>query len=269
MKYHSSCPACSQGKEDFDIAPITVEYFDTLGGTYKCRNGHERYAVIQGPKFQVLMASGAEALFAGFTLEACTTFSAATERFYECMLKAMLLKSGLTEELIELQFKEMSRQSERQLGAFMSQYAIHTGTAFVPSKKLTERRNEYVHKAVVPNHEAAMGYCSDVYDQILKCVLILKPLLLEELQKVVVWETRQSRSKAPLGSEIELVASPGIFSLLSDSFPSFKESMEHYQTVQGFATSLGDIPQETVAMIREQRLAQERRDSGLSEGISP
>lgn len=97
----------------------------------------------------------------------------------------------------------------------------------------------------MPNPEAALEYCSDVYDQILKCVLILKPLLLQELQKVVIWENRQSRSKAPSGSDVESVASPGIFTLLADPFPSFKESVEHSRIVQGFATSLGAIPPAT------------------------
>lgn len=139
----------------------------------------------------------------------------------------------------------------------------------MPSEKLTKRRNEYVHKTVVPNPEAALEYCSDVYDQILKCVLILKPLLLQELQKVVIWENRQSRSKAPSGSDVQSVAplvSSRCWQILS------RPSKSRWSTPELCKASRllwGRFPRRPVAMIREQRLAQEQRDSALSEGISP
>src|SRR5271165_787884 len=47
---------------------------------------------MQSQKFEMLLDSGAAALLEGFTLEACASFAAALERFYEFSLHAAGLR---------------------------------------------------------------------------------------------------------------------------------------------------------------------------------
>jgi hypothetical protein len=66
-----------------------VDYYDDGVVHLECTRGHKTIQLIQSAKFEILMESGAAALLNGFTLEACASFSAALERFYEFALRVM------------------------------------------------------------------------------------------------------------------------------------------------------------------------------------
>lgn len=71
--------------------PLFVPYYEDRIAPIKCSRGHESLLIIQNQKFEVLLESGANALSAGFTLEAAATFSTALERFFEFASKVMLI----------------------------------------------------------------------------------------------------------------------------------------------------------------------------------
>jgi hypothetical protein len=60
-----------------------ADYFANGVVRIKCSAGRKTALIMQSQKFEMLLDSGSPALLEGFTLEACASFSAAPERFYE------------------------------------------------------------------------------------------------------------------------------------------------------------------------------------------
>ena len=135
------------GRPSFE--PLVGDYFEDAVAYLHCSAGHRTAVVIPSPKFEILLESGATALIEGFTLEACASFSAALERFYEFALRVVSLARGVSPELYAKMFAEMARQSERQLGAFMLLFAIEFGEPYRLDQKITEFRNSVIHKGSI------------------------------------------------------------------------------------------------------------------------
>jgi hypothetical protein len=122
----------------------------------KCSAGHKIAFLVQNTKFEMLLESGATALLEGFTLEACSGFYSALERFYEfalrviCHARGMCDENGNLSEVFAKTFAGMSRQSERQLGAFMLLHAMEFDEPYVPPSNLVAFRNNVIHKGEIP-----------------------------------------------------------------------------------------------------------------------
>ena len=110
--------------------PIFAESFDERVISFTCRRGHDCHTLIQSPKFELLLDSGAAALDAGFTLEAVGAYAAALERFFEFSTRVICSHLGMNETTFSTMFSQMAAQSERQLGAFMTCYALLSSHAF-------------------------------------------------------------------------------------------------------------------------------------------
>lgn len=170
MKILVMCMQCfaEQGQPSTEL--FLADYFDEGIAHIRCAAGHETAVLVQNPKFEVLMQSGATALLQGFTYEACASFSAALERFYEFALRVFCKAQSVTNDLYSTMFKGMKNQSERQLGAFMLVYALEFSKPYnvndikVGNKNLSEFRNNIVHKGYIPKLEEAHDYCSRVYE---------------------------------------------------------------------------------------------------------
>jgi len=78
------------GRPSFEA--FIADYFDDGIALIECSAGHKTALVMQSQKFEMLLDSGAAALLEGFTLEACASFAAALERFYEFSLHAAGLR---------------------------------------------------------------------------------------------------------------------------------------------------------------------------------
>jgi hypothetical protein len=163
VKVFAPCMQCliELGRPSFE--PIIGDYFDDGVAYITCSAGHKTAHLIQSSKFEMLLEAGAIALLESFTLEACADFSAALERFYEFALRVMCRAQGISPELFDKMFKEMARQSERQLGAFISLYAIEFGESYKPDTKISNFRNEVIHKGMIPTVDDAKIFCSHIY----------------------------------------------------------------------------------------------------------
>jgi hypothetical protein len=110
--------------------PFFVPYYDDRVASIECSRGHKSSLLIQSQTFEVLLESGANALAAGFTLEAAASFSAALERFYEFFLKVFCIHRNMSHDVYDQMFKQIAKQSERQLGAFLTLYALEFGEIY-------------------------------------------------------------------------------------------------------------------------------------------
>jgi hypothetical protein len=117
--------ACIQCAKEHGITEEDISYIDIKDENYyetTCRRGHTRFTILTQPKFEILFEMGAVALIDGYTREAVSSMAAALERFYEYWLHVIMLKAGIPQDRFQEAWKIVSRQSERQFGAFVFSY---------------------------------------------------------------------------------------------------------------------------------------------------
>jgi hypothetical protein len=218
------CMQCLQelGRPSFE--PFMVDYFDDGVGQFECTAGHKSALLIQSLKFELLMESGATALLQGYTLEACASFSTALERFYEFALKVMCEKNSLAAELYDKMFNEMSRQSERQLGAFMLLYALSFGEAYKLDQKITEFRNAVIHKGTIPSPDRAAEFCARVYAVIETLYAKLSVHHDSQIHLVVTRELQDKRSKLPAAMPVATSSGTTFFNHVVAQRPAYFEA---------------------------------------------
>jgi hypothetical protein len=183
MKLHLECATCVDlllgGDPTIDSYPDMVfahALQDSPVYEITCKRGHVTKVIIGNPKFDLLFQSGIEALKDGYYREAVTSFYVSLERFYEFAIR-VLLKPQI-EEIGNQSFndfwKGISKQSERQLGAFYMLYLTRFNKcptffnhAFLKNTavKLVDFqndpvhfRNQIVHAGYIPTHDEARNY---------------------------------------------------------------------------------------------------------------
>lgn len=162
------CTECKVNKKE---ATHYLELTDEIHYPFVCDNGHGKNIILQERKFEILFEHGAIALMEGFTREAVSSFAAALERFYEFVVFMLLLHNNVDWVEIEKMWKYLENQSERQLGAFNSAYLMHFKssppiiddkrymiTAFGKKVKVSEFRNNVIHKGRIPKYEEVLAY---------------------------------------------------------------------------------------------------------------
>lgn len=158
-----------------DRKPVLVELNEV--GLYfsKCLNNHEKWMVIQEQLFQVLFDLGALALSDGYTREAVSSFASSLERFYEFIIKLILISDKNDEEVIDVVWKDIGKQSERQLGAYLSIYTHKfKKVPSIPSTKWVKFRNEVTHNGMIPSESKTLEYGQLISDLIFDTLLDLK-----------------------------------------------------------------------------------------------
>jgi hypothetical protein len=192
MKVSIGCVECIRP------GPTDSMYSVPVGNTcvyeLTCRFGHETVIIIQNSQFEIIFESGISALKDGYFREAVFNFAVALERFYEYSIVYILRNKIVdphTYQLIEAGLAHyqtlwatMSKQSERQLGAFYILYlnefeeappvfnkswlTKNTGLQLKLNGKAvetTEFRNKVVHQGYIPTKEEAVlyGECTNKY----------------------------------------------------------------------------------------------------------
>lgn len=234
MKGVAFCRVCAEQREGGPWYEI-VDYYEDRVLSFTCPEGHDVRVLVQKQKFEVLLDSGAHALMAGFTLEAVNSFSAALERFYEFCWRVLFVATGGDAEVLGAAFKEMSRQSERQYGAFLTVYALGLGRHFNarPRTKIIPLRNKYVHKGEIPTLDEATAFCDKVYEEIYRVYHEVKGAEGGSAAiRAVIHADLHERAVAHQGEDRQVmtVASPGIFELALAEIPAtFDDSFQKYR----------------------------------------
>lgn len=167
MKLSITCERCR--KEDHaNVESLSrVEFNDSGRYEVQCSRGHTFTTFLQQQKFEILFEIGAYAINDGYYREAVSSFTSSLERFYEFFIKVICVSKNI--ELTDFQetWKDVSNQSERQLGAFMFLYLLENGSkpALLHKKKI-EFRNAVIHKGKIPNKEEALEYGQAILDLI-------------------------------------------------------------------------------------------------------
>ncbi len=168
MRLPLPCIECAETKADPATEMITgIFLFVGMEGDHlfrlSCPEGHSSIVGLQQPHFEMLYESGSLALIDGYYREAVASFASASERFYEYWLRATLLQVGVPADSVDLTWKQMGKQSERQYGAFVSLYVRQKGRMprTIPDR-LVNFRNDIIHKGLFPSEAEARDYGQEV-----------------------------------------------------------------------------------------------------------
>ncbi len=226
--------------------PIFVEYFDDRLGSLTCSRGHTGTVILQSQKFEVLMESGVNALLQGFTLEACSSFAAAVERAIEFGLRVLCTAQGVSNDLWGKTFKPISKQSERQLGAFTVMHALAFGEPYISNQKFVERRNRVIHQGEVLNKDEATAFCALAYGEIVGLMVRIKNAFPTQLHDTIVREMIDRQKIIPPGHRATTTGT-NFYNLTNTIHRPFSDALAHFQHSQKL---LHDAIPEMEAMAR-------------------
>lgn len=162
MKIKFPCSKCFiQRIETIDFIQVQDESLYH----YTCSKGHKNTYFEKNEKFELLMESAVYAILDGYYREAVSSMSASLERLQEFAIKVLCKENGVSDELFKTTWKEVSQQSERQIGAFIFLYTQKYKS--IPDYLTnTERsfRNDIIHKGKFPTYEETLKYGQRIID---------------------------------------------------------------------------------------------------------
>lgn len=123
MKTLLVCPECAQ--RTHGVANFFAETIRQDGlYTGQCPNGHELLIATQTLPHEMLFEIALNAVEDGYYREAVSSFAASVERFYEFAIRVLARNRKVTPSAVEVAWKHVAAQSERQLGAYIFLYVV-------------------------------------------------------------------------------------------------------------------------------------------------
>lgn len=156
------CPGC----HDAGLGELLTAKLTQDGGQrIVCPKGHTLALVVQNTRFDVLAEIACQALLDGYYREAVVSFQASLERFFEFFVFVVADIRGISQEQCELNWRILSKQSERRLGAYSIAYLFHFGEGpkLLPNR-MVSFRNRVVHQGYIPNEIEATNFGQAVID---------------------------------------------------------------------------------------------------------
>lgn len=194
MRIHLYCPDCmaEMAKEESEkgldgVLPILSNVYELLNDgvyTVRCSKGHQGIVVLNNLKFELLFDLGVNAIGDGYYREAVASITSSLERFYEFFIKTVWHAQGLSFEVIDKNWKTMSNQSERQLGAYVAAYSYSFGeVAPLMSNNQTNFRNSVIHKGEIPTREKTIEYAGAILGLIDNVIVKLRKKYAEAVKE--------------------------------------------------------------------------------------
>lgn len=170
------------------IEPIYSNVYELLNdGIYHthCEKGHDGIVILDNMNFELLFDLGINAIADGYYRDSVASITVALERYYEFFIKVAWRVQSLEFNKIDDAWKDISQQSERQLGAYVALYSFLFGEppTLLPNFQVSFR-NEVIHKGIVPTKEKSIKYAELVLTIIRGSLNKLKSKHFEILQNV-------------------------------------------------------------------------------------
>lgn len=198
------CPVCTlkaaKIMKDSGLPQTNVEVLTPIAqvaddGKYeaRCELGHVSKVFLDNIKFELLFEMGVNGLIDGYRREAVTSFASALERFYEFYWHVTIEHSGIPNEIASTTWKIASKQSERQLGMFITASLILTKQKpDLLNSNEVKFRNDVIHDGYIPSDAEAISFGNRAM-QLINCHL-------DDLRKIApnaLTETYKRFSPAP------------------------------------------------------------------------
>ncbi len=164
MRLLMHCPHCEPGDESF---PAEVPPKNDCVYQLKCPKGHIFDVNVLVHRFERLFRTALSALIDEYYRESIGSFAASYERFIELFVRVVMNARDVDKGSTAQSWKSISRQSERQLGAFTMLYTLQFRR---PPERfpddLVQLRNKVVHQGYYPDREECLSYG----EAVLKCI---------------------------------------------------------------------------------------------------
>lgn len=182
MKHYTYCYQCNE--EDRGDSIAIGEINSNLIAICECKNGHRFISGLMHELFDILYLSALDSFFNGSYSESVMSFTASLERTYEFFIKVTMLKEEITLESIDSFWKELKNQSERQIGAFCSQYLKVSKTSWHLNTDMVSFRNNVIHKGYIATSDEVKKYANYTTSLQMTILNILKSEFSEECTKL-------------------------------------------------------------------------------------
>ncbi|MEJ7677267.1 MAG: hypothetical protein WKG06_05215 [Segetibacter sp.] len=192
---------------------------------FTCPKGHKSFTQLQEQKFEILFDLGALALLDGYAKEAVSTIASSYERLVEYYIKVICLSKSISIDNFLKTWKTMSKQSERQIGAFYILQLLEQGeTKFILNEKWVNFRNKVIHQGFIPKSEEAMDYGEHILSNVYAILKELNSKHEESIKKANF--LRVSCEGEKIGTEVSISTGsmPTIISLRSINSANFGET---------------------------------------------
>lgn len=159
MKISTLCPACQSDYSE-EVSPKNDSVYK-----FSCSCGYSFTANVLYHEFQKLFEIAISALNDDYYRESISSFTASYERFMELFVRCVMKAHQIDDGVLQRNWKSISRQSERQLGAFIFLYGLQFES--VPpllSTKFIELRNNVIHQGYFPDRDECISYGTAVLD---------------------------------------------------------------------------------------------------------
>lgn len=175
MQFPLLCTSCLDQELSADESFVFVTINDS--GIYEitCARGHRTTVVVSGLRYQQLFEIGLSAILDGYFREAVSSFASSLERFYQFAVGVFAQYVSVAEVKFTDAWRLLSRQSERQLGAFILAYLLAEGSPpTLLKQEQVKFRNEVVHNGKIPTREEALSYGDAVLNEIRTTLIVLR-----------------------------------------------------------------------------------------------
>jgi hypothetical protein len=212
---------------------LLMEFNEDNSYVIECSKGHKSESRLQNQKFELLFDMGAMALNDGYSKECVSTLASSLERFIEFVIKFVCTKHKIEVDNYIKMWKQMSNQSERQLGAFYALQTIEFGyPKFILDNNKVGFRNKVIHKGYIPSKQEALEFGQYVLDFIITCSKKLKSIDERSYDNAHYFDFYKNGARIPL---IQLQSSMQIPSIISgfmmvDETPNFEKAANDIMT---------------------------------------
>jgi hypothetical protein len=181
LKIEITCNICSNNKLEAKSSFVQYSRLCSVrdDGIYEfeCPEGHRSKTVLRTPKHEVLFAIASNALLDGYLRESIASFAASLERFYEFAIRVICRSKSISQQDVDKCWTAVSKQSERQLGAFAMLWFVEMGDppVLLPNK-MVELRNQVIHQGKVPTYQQCIQFGQTVVNVIspIECKMLDK-----------------------------------------------------------------------------------------------
>jgi len=160
-----------------EVFPTILKYGEVNSDLiieFNCEAGHNHLAYFNLEHFDMLYSAAVDSFFKGCYSESVMGFSVALERIYELFTKVACIDKSKNISDIEMYWKGLKHQSERQYGAFCTMYYYETGKVWKINEKMVAFRNNVIHKGLIASKEETETYATYVTELLSHLIVVLK-----------------------------------------------------------------------------------------------
>lgn len=194
MKHYSICFECSELKPDNYVYSIGEVEAD-LVALCTCPFGHKTVVRITHNLCDVLYSSAVYAFVRDCLSESVMSFAAALERAYEMFTKVTLYVEGMSYDQIDNFWKDLLKQSERQYGAFCTQFLKTFKQSWKVNQRMIEFRNKVVHKGHIASTQEVTEYAEYVTESLYRILKYLHSNNQKESHEYYFHEVKKTKDK--------------------------------------------------------------------------